>query len=199
MFIHNICSYSRETRSFGNLMRSNSASLHTGHVVCPPTICLGTKKMRPDKISRCHRRNRGRQRENWEISKGIFIAVLISGAVWLWTRWLCCIIMFTVKICCLFKVSFAGRILCVICIIYLSTCAVDVEHCSDVTSKMNAILSEGRYQFDSCCQCCPSLQQNSQVNCFITEYIAALVQNCSQVHTVNIYDMCINHTTVTLQ
>lgn len=39
--------------------------------------------------------------------------------------------MFAARISCLFKISFAGRILFVICIIYLPTHAVDVEQFSD--------------------------------------------------------------------
>lgn len=99
--------------------------------------------------------------------------------------------MFTVRISCLFKISFAGRILFVICIIYLLTYAVDVEQCSDITSKMNCALSvdEDGNQFDSCCQCCPSLKQNAQVNCFITQYAAqlssTLIQNSIKVHAVD--------------
>lgn len=46
--------------------------------------------------------------------------------------------MFTVRISCLFKISFADRILFVICIIYLSARAVDVGDYSDITSEMNA-------------------------------------------------------------
>ena len=47
--------------------------------------------------------------------------------------------MFTVRISCLFKISFAGRILFVICITYLTQLyyAVDVENCGDIASKMN--------------------------------------------------------------
>lgn len=77
--------------------------------------------------------------------------------------------MFTVKTSCLFKISFAGRILFVICIIYLPTYVVDAGQCSDITSKMNWILSEDedRDQFDSCCQCCPSLKQITQVTCLL--------------------------------
>lgn len=42
--------------------------------------------------------------------------------------------MFTARISCLFKISFAGRILFVICIIYLPTHAVDVEQFSNYFS-----------------------------------------------------------------
>lgn len=76
--------------------------------------------------------------------------------------------MFTVKISCLFKVSFADRILFVICIIYRSIYAAVVER----WNELNGV--SGQEQKIPCCQSCPSLKQNAQVNRFTAEFMALL-------------------------